>query len=262
MPASKEHPGRELAIVTSSQLAGVSHDAAVRLGSRPGLPNETYEPTRRIPQVAFERTQSLTRQEIRSERLWVAAPSWIEGSVPSLIITQRLHVIDGHSVAMSIQSLDSAFRRAYVAADLARQGEHLKGWPTPVRPERGGLYLVSSNSGSLEWVWTFYGALVSFAASTPVSLASFASLAVDTFALTKWMRQKWIVRPVTKSLPPEPPRADEYEGDKRIGLWSPEDTKAVIGQLGELAKSGIGVEFHQVTPVQETRIVLYPIQGD
>ena len=231
-----------------------------RLGVRPPTTGELAGSSGRTPKVAFDRTRSLTRQEIRAERLWTAETPWLQGMAPALVVTQRLRAGDGHSVGMATRSLDSAFRRACALAEAARRGESPKEWLAPIRPERGGLQLACSREGSFESAWTFYGELVSFASSTPVSLASLAALALDTFAFSRWMRQKWVVRAVSTPAPLEPPRADGREGESELGIWSPEQTKGVINELGELARSGIGVEFHQITRFHDTRIVLYPNQ--
>ena len=133
-----------------------------------------------MPQAVVRRLRSLDHREVRLQQPRTFTPRWLPAglpaSLPGLIVAQWSRG-DAFGCSQQIAELDLAFRRAGALHVLFREGVAVDGWPRPIRPERGGLQLLDAQNGSLDVLWTFYGTLVSVATSTPVTLASFASLA-------------------------------------------------------------------------------------
>lgn len=126
--------------------------------------------------TAWSRLGRLYRAEVETsprviERDWIAD---VSPHVPGLAISLHYGQSDVHEVYSRLRALDLAHRRV-ASLLMVASGAAAGSWQ-PVRPERGGLWLVRSDVGSFECVMTFYGELVNIAASTPVSLTSLASL--------------------------------------------------------------------------------------
>ncbi len=126
-----------------------------------------------------------------------------------------------------------------------------------MRPERGGLWVLESRRGSYELVATVYGALVSLAISTPVSLASLACLAWDS-AVAVSRLGRWTVGQFQGSPSDGPPELGSSHGHDE---WGMKQTKALQPVMLEAAKTGSGLEFVNNSGTGEVRLTIYPREG-
>lgn len=135
----------------AGSLARLGTDDMVRPPD-PELP-EVYERQPIAPAVA-NRLRSLTRHEARSQKPRYFKPTWSQGrSLPGLIVAQRWARDDAFGCARQIAELDAALRRGTALIELFSSGERVDTWPRPIRPERGGLWLLDAGYGSLDRLW-------------------------------------------------------------------------------------------------------------
>lgn len=162
----------QLADLARQEMTVMDESPERSIGSRFGYEKHPIGPT------VANRLRSLARQELRSRQQRFVTPNWSrEGALPGLIVAQRYAGGDAYNASRQTAEVDTALRRAAALLGLLEAGERVEAWPRPIRPERGGLWLLDARYGSLDLLWTFYGSLVAVATSTPISLASFASLA-------------------------------------------------------------------------------------
>ena len=171
-----------------------------------------------------------------------------------MLISLRYERQDAHGVSRRVRDLDMAFRRAGATLENYFLGEQSTGWAYPTRPERGGLWVLESRRGSYEVVATVYGTLVFWAASTPVSLASFVSLAWESAVATTRVG-RWAVGLFHGSPDDGPPELGSRHADAEWGL---KQTKALEPIMLEAAKMGSGLEFVNNSATGEVRLTIYP----
>lgn len=213
-----------------------------------------------IGQNAGRRLRSLLRAELEQQPR-IITPRWTqERAIPALIVTQRWAGGDAFGCARQISELDIALRRATALVELYLDNEPVEQWPRPVRPERGGLWLLDASYGSLDALWSVYGALVIAATSTPVSLASFASLAWQTSKFASRMARRWVVRPLGPREVVDRPRAADsnLSAVDREETWQERTTKRVIPILKQAVEDGYGVDFRATGPSGEVRLTVAP----
>lgn len=238
------------------RLAG--REMAVTQSSARDVYPVDYEDHPIAPTIA-RRLRSLARYEARLHRLRSADPPWSrEGLIPGLIVAQRWAGGDAFGCARQIAELDTAMRRAAALIELFSSPERVEAWPRPIRPERGGLWLLDAEYGSLDALWTFYGILVSVATSTPVSLASFASLAWDSSKAASRMARRWVLRPLRPDELAHRPRATDQpqtiapSGD----TWQERTTRRLVPVLRQAVNNGQGLDFRVTGPGGEIRLIV------
>jgi hypothetical protein len=205
-----------------------------------------------------KRLSQIAKMEVRSGgRLGYLRPAWLDPDVaiPGFVVSIRYTGQDAHGITHSLRTVDLAMRRAAVTVDRMRLGETLDGWPTALRPERGGLLLLDSRTGSFEAVATVYGSLVSIALSSPIALASAFSLVWDAAAASRRFG-RWVVRRVdnTRDLEPLRKRDDVSRGED----WGLHQTKALTPVMKAAAAAGSGLEYEYNSRVGTVRLVIYP----
>jgi hypothetical protein len=213
------------------------------------------------PTVA-RRFRSLARQEARSRQPRIATPAWSrERAVPGLIIAQRYIGGDAFGLARQTAELDAALRRAVALMQLLETGERVVAWPRPIRPERGGLWLLDAQYGSLDALYTVYGTLVAVATSTPVSLASLASLAWTARRSASRMARRWVVRPLAPgelaqrpSAGDPPPPSINHDGD----ILLDRTTKRLLPVFQRAIDDGRGLDYRATGPSGEVRLIVTP----
>jgi hypothetical protein len=230
---------------------------------RPRLPPEPplLYPYRDIGPTLARRLRSLARQETRSLRPRITDPTWSpHGPIPGLIVAQRRAGGDAFGCAHQIADLDMAFRRAATLIELLLSGEQVHSWPIPVRPERGGLWLLDSRYGSFDALWSFYGTLVSVATSTPVSLASFASLAWNSGKYGYQKTTKWLVHRIEPAELADRPSANDSLPSTvtRVDTWQERTTKRLMPLLKQAVDDGYGLDFRATGPNGELRFIITP----
>ncbi len=220
---------------------------------------------RPIAQTAVGRLRSLVRQEARSRQPRIATPSWSrEGAIPGLIIAQRYVGGDAFGSARQTAELDAALRRAVALMHLLERGKRVLEWPRPIRPERGGLWLLDARYGSLDLLWTVYGSVVAVATSTPVSLASFTSLAWSSSRSASRMARRWVVRPLEAGELVHRPSAGgstssvSHSGDAD---WHERTTKKLVPLFKQAVSDGRGIDYQATGPSGEVRLIVTPRTG-
>jgi hypothetical protein len=224
----------------------------------PGMPDE-LEQLPIAPTVAG-RLRSLVRQEAR-RRPRYTAPAWSpQLTIPALIVAQWRAEDDAFGCARQIAELDKALRRATALIKLFRKGERVEAWPHPIRPESGGLRLLDVRYGSFDALWTVYGTLVSVAASTPVSLASFASLAWATSKYASHKARQWVVRPLeSRELVNRPSAADPLPTiASSADTWQERTTKRLIPLFRQAVEDGRGLDYRYSGQDGEIRFMVTP----
>lgn len=215
------------------------------------------------PTVA-NRLRTLLRQEARLAQQRIVAPNWSrQGALPGLIVAQRYVGGDAFGAARQTAELDAAFRRAAGLMDLVDSGERPQAWPRPIRPERGGLWLIDATYGSVDLLWSFYGTLVSVATSTPVSLASFASLAWSASRSASRMASRWTVRSLEPSeLAERPSAASAVPVVSHGDTWEERTTKRLIPIFKLAVSDGRGIDYKATGPSGEIRLIVPPRASD
>lgn len=171
--------------------------------------------------------------------------------VPGLVFSIHYAGRDAHGVTQHLRGLDLAFRRAASTLEALAGGEGLSSWRPAMRPERGGLWIAQSRTGSWECVGTVYGALVSLAYSSPIALASLTSLAWQG-AVTVNRAGRWIARRVCG-------QGDEDPGEQTdVVAWGAGQTKALEPVLLAAIKNGQGFEFESESPSGSVRLRVSP----
>ena len=218
-----------------------------------------YEPNPLISATLAKRLRSLARKETKNNSERVFTAGWTEGAeINGLIVAHRTN---GHAFgsARQIAELDKAFRRAAALIEKLSSGEPVEEWPRPIHPRRGGLQVLDARHGSLDILWTFYGGLVAVAASTPVSLASFASLAWDTSKYSYGLARRWFVRPLLSRELRDRPDAGHgsYLGEEEP--WQERTTKKLMPLLRQAIDSGQGLDFQVTGQDGEIRLIVPPV---
>ena len=174
--------------------------------------------------------------------------------MPGLVISLKYTRQDAHGMAQRTQDLDMAFRRAAATLESYYSGERNLGWAYPMRPERGGLWVLDTRRGSYELLATVYGSLVMWATSAPISLASLVSLAWDSAVATSRVG-RWAVGRFHGAPDDGPPQLGSPTGDAEWGL---KQTKALTPVMLEAAKAGSGLEFVNNSSTGEVCLTTYP----
>jgi hypothetical protein len=253
--SSEDGPGREVSRVNPSVPPTPERP---RLTSEPML-FSAQEP---IGRTAAGRLERLIRLETRqADYPRIVEPAWSKfgGPIPGLIVAQHDERGAAFGLAGEIDELDRAFRRAAALIELVQAREHIRTWPTPVRPGRGGLLLLDAEYGSLDVLWTFYGTLVTMAQSEPVSLMSLATLAWDVGRYGR-KAATWAVRLLQRvTVTQRPSAADQvdYPGEP----WGIELTKRIVPVLTGAVEEGYGVDLSLSEAKQEIRLILMPRSG-
>jgi hypothetical protein len=233
-------------------------------GVPPGLDRPFVRPYKLddlIAPTTARRLRSLAKHEARSPEPRLASPAWArEEEIPGLIIAQRYSGGDAFGISRQSAELDLAFRRAAALIRLLEAGEQVTSWPRPMRPARGGLWLLDARYGSLDALYTVYGALVTVAMSQPVSLASFASLAWTASKSATRLASRWIVRVLHPSELTQRPSA----GDLSPAIAHDDDfvldrmTKRLLPFFREAVNDGRGLDFRATGASGEVRIIVTP----
>ncbi len=231
-----------------------------------------YEPKRRelmldlerlpIGPTVARRLRSLARQELRSRQSRTVNPAWssVKEAIPGLIVVQRYNGCDAFNASRYIADLDAAMRRAAGLLAMLEAGDQVEAWPRPIRPERGGLWLLDARYGSLDLLWTMYGSLVAAATSTPVTLASFTCLA---WSSGKGVRKagQWVVQTLTPGQLHQRPSASDY-AEQDIGangeIWHERTTKRLVPVFKQAINDGRGLDFRATGPGGELRLIVTP----
>lgn len=219
-----------------------------------------YE-TRAIAPTTALNLRRLARHEARSQEPRITSPSWTtEREIPGLIIAQHYSGSDAFGTTRQTAELDLAFRRAAMLITQIEAGEPITSWPRPIRPARGGLWLLDARYGSLDAVYTVYGALVTVAISQPVSLASFASLAWASSKSATRLARRWIVRVLHPSELAERPRAADASPATTYddGIVLDRMTRRLLPIFKQAVDDGCGLDFHAKGPSGEIRLIVTP----
>lgn len=247
--------GNSLVPVALSRLA---NETASSQGLAPLSPSGDAHRFMELGPTDAQRLAQIVRFEAKSGgRPGYFRPMWLDEqtAIPGFVVTIHYNGQDAHGVARSIRSVDLGLRRAAVVVDAMRRGERIDGWPPAPRPERGGLLLLDSRTGSFEAVATVYGALVSVALSSPIALASAFSLAWDA-AVASRRFGRWVVRKVSSARELEPFR------DRGVvpigGDWGLRKTKALTPVMKAAAAAGSGLEYEYNAREGTIRLAVYP----
>ncbi len=248
--------GNSLVPVTLSQLA---NETASSQGLAPLLlSGERHRLAAELGPTDAQRLAAIARSEAKAGgRPGYLRPRWLdeETAIPGFVVTIHYRGQDAHGVARSIRSVDLGLRRAAVIVDAMRRGERIDGWPVAPRPERGGLLLLDSRTGSFEAVATVYGALVSIALSSPIALASAFTLAWDAAAASRTFG-RWVVRKATSARELEPFRD---QSSVLVGQdWGIRQTKALTPVMKAAAAAGSGLEYEYSAREGTVRLAIYP----
>ena len=155
--------------------------------------------------------------------------------------------------------LDMAVRRAVALMKLMETGERVTAWPQPIRPRRGGLWLLDARYGSLDLLWTVYGSIVAVATSTPISLASFSSLAWSASRSASRMARRVLVRPLEPvELVHRPSAGDPVPSASHGDSWEERTTKRMIPVFKLAISDGRGIDFRATGPSGEVRFMVPP----
>jgi hypothetical protein len=257
-----EEPGKKVEVVVPASLQWLANYGTgegvtqLRLTSYAPAPYYERDYERAIDVTDFRRLTQLFNTETEELTSRVVYPSWLDGdeAIPGLVVAFRYSRQDAHGIARGTRELDMAFRRAAALMESVVRGDEAV-LPIPIRPERGGLWLLEANRGSYEAVYTFYGALVAIAASTPVSLAAFASLLWDIEAgirsAIRWKAGRSDQSP-KGALPGTAPSDSSHQN------WGLRETEALQPVMLEAAKSGAGVDFAHDAATCQIRLIIYP----
>lgn len=188
------------------------------------------------------RVERVFRAERRRGPAGFKRPDWPGNSspIPGLDFSIYYAGSDAHGVTQQLRGLDLAFRRAASTLTAFVEGERIDTWRPALRPERGGIWIAETHSGSWECAGTVYGGLVTLAYSTPVALAALTSLAWQA-GLGGARFAHWVAR----RMPAQQTR------DLRLGIqqptaameWGIGNTKALEPVLLESIRNGQGFEF-------------------
>jgi hypothetical protein len=244
----------------SSELEPLARQTlAVRQQHRDVEPFEHERPE--IARAVTRRLRSLAIHELRNPQTRIGTPAWSHGlALPGFIVAQRWAGGDAFGCSRQIAELDTSVRRANAMLESLLAGEQELRWPLPMRPERGGLWLMDADYGSLDALWTVYGALVATATSTPVSLASFASLAWTSSRSAWRIARNWRVRvlePDELSQRPSAANSGPTLTD-RGDTWQERTTKRLLPVLEQAVQNGSGVDFRATGPGGEIRFIVPP----
>ena len=253
---SSKNIAEELGLLASREMTAMETAPERSADAQFGYERHPIGPT------LANRLRSLGREEVRSRQQRYITPSWSrEGALPGLIVAQRYIGGDAYNASRQTAELDTALRRAAALLGLLEAGDEVNAWPRPIRPERGGLWLLDAQYGSLDLLWTFYGSLVAVATSTPISLASFASLAWSSGRSVR-MAGRWIVRSLRHGeLSDRPSAGNALEvTDGKGEVWHERTTKRLVPIFKEAIRDGRGLDFKATGPSGEVRLIVTPRQ--
>lgn len=206
--------------------------------------------------TARRRILQVARREVAVRDPGYVITRWLgkEEAIPGLLLSFRYEGRDVHGAQVRLRDLDIAFRRAAATLnDLSEQRTNT-GWSYPMRPERGGLWLLDARQGSLEVVLTVYGALVAVATSQPIALAALASLALDAKVAASRLGHS-----IGRQFGPQPSGAPPAFGSPAHGVsWGIHNTKALEPVMLAAIEAGVGFEFVNTSSAGEIRIAIPP----
>jgi hypothetical protein len=218
-----------------------------------------YTESKAIKKAVATRLRRLQRQELRTRQTRITTPAWSSQPIPGLVMALRSSGRDAFGTARAISELDTAMRRANSLLDDLQTGEDVTSWPMPTRPERCGLLLLDAGPGSLETLWTVYGVLVTAATSTPVSLASLASLAWSTSSSARRIASRWRLRRLYSYDIDQRPRANAtVDSADELGTWQERTTKSLVPALELAMHNRTGLDYRATGPGGELRIIVLP----
>lgn len=167
-------------------------------------------------------------------------PDWPNSDtpIPGLVFSIHYAGQDAHGITQNLERLDLAFRRAAATLHAVSDGQRLETWRPALRPERGGLWVGESRTGSWDCVGTVYGELVSLAFSTPVALTSLTSLAWQGGRAASRFGQ-WIAKQLPGRGDEDRPGAPELP----VAEWGMGSTKALEPIMLEAMRLGRGLDF-------------------
>ncbi len=226
------------------------------------MPLLDYEP-KVIPKAVAKRLGRLGRRELRIPQPRITTPAWSnEQPIPGLLIALRSTGRDAFGCGRAISELDTAVRRANALLEDLEAGDDVRSWPMPTRPERGGLWLLDATQGSLDTLWVVYGSLVTAATSTPVSLASFASLAWTASRSARRIASRFRLRHLRPHEIDERPKTEELAPGDVLGTWQERTTKSLAPILQLAVENGTGLNFSASGPGGEVRFIVPPRSPD
>lgn len=205
--------------------------------------------------AASRRLSKLAAQELQASAPTASRPDWSHGrAIPRLIISTRYEGFDAFGASQTLARLDLAARRAATLHRRLMRGDESKAWPEPMRTRQGGLRMLDARVGSFDAVMTVWGALVSIAGSTPVSVAGLIALAWDATRGTVHLANRWRGAPlgdIGKRLP-------SLELDGPGEAWGISHTKALAPVMSEAVASGQGFEFAIADGNQQIKLTVLP----
>lgn len=253
-------PGKELDIVVPSRLRSLASEAPIDSMSALAISTKPYllEPYGLLPigPTARKRLIRLARKEVENLQSGYIVPRWMDVSepIPRLIVSIRYSRRDVHGVQVRLRDLDIAARRAASTLENWLGGESRSEWSYPMRPERGGLWVLDARRGSVEVFATVYGALVTVATSTPVALVALMSLAYDA-KVAIGRAGRWTVRQFQSQASGAPPALGAPADGQ---TWRIETTKALEPIMKAAIDAGVGFEFVNSSDAGEIRLAVPP----
>ena len=244
-------PGKELELVVPDRLARLAEAGRLpRSVDAPGPsghhrreihPFDTRGSVQAVGPTDASRIRRVLGAELQSQQPAYLRPRWLEfeEAVPNLLVSLRYERQDAHGITSRVRDLDLALRRAAATLENYNLREQNAGWAYPLRPERGGLWILESRRGSYKLSATVYGTLVAWATSAPVSLASLASLAWDSAVIASRAGQ-WFGGHFHGPADDGPPELGSTHSNAKFGL---KQTKVLEPVMLEAVKSGSGFEF-------------------
>lgn len=256
-------PSKNLELVVPARLQSLAAenpmgplDVGEPLRARSRTKQFDEERTTPLGPTARRRISQVARREAAVRDTGYIVPRWLntEEAIPGFLVSLRYEGRDVHGAQVRLHDLDIAFRRAAATLESMSVRRLDNGWSYPMRPERGGLWLLDARQGSFEVVATVYGALVAVATSQPIALAALASLALDAKVaasrLGHWVGQQF----GSQTMGAPPALGSPAEGER----WGIENTKALSPVMLAAIEAGVGFEFVNTSSTGEVRIAVPP----
>jgi hypothetical protein len=233
MPNEPRNPGEDLEISTRDPRPPSPSVVASR--DRAEIP--LLSPTNESRLRTLSRLEQRTRHDRSLQFPWATSTA-----ATSFLVALRVDVTTAWTISREVEELDRTFRRAATILDRINKRESIQDWLYPVRPARGGIGPVWAAYGSFHFIFETYGALVMFAQSEPVSLASLVSLMLDAKSRARDVLVGWKIRRITREEleSGQPPRATGQADGER---WEERTTKALLPVLQEAVRQGQGINF-------------------
>lgn len=229
--------------------------ASARLEDSVAESRSFFDVPKGLSGLAAHRLTNLMRAELQQKDLGVAHPAWLQNrAIPRLIITLRYDGQDAFGVARSLQRLDLAARRAGAMQRRLMVSEVDKAWPQPLRTYQGGLHVLDARVGSVDVLMTVWGALVTIAASAPISVASLMALAWDLGRGAVHATKRWQGAAMAR------PRRDPMVHDRIEAAqdWGIKHTKVLAPIMLKAIENDQGFEFALKDGRQQIKLTVLP----